>query len=415
MSFQSDYKISVADRADKGVTGLPDTPGLTTTAMQERFDSLANLSIDKFNNLVDAVEETLTDEAKLVTGAAVKAYTDDKVASAINDTTASNDTTYSSNKIDSQISARINDSSASASTTYSSNKIDEKFSAVPEQIINDSTAGANTTYSSDKIEQKIAGVPGTIINDSSSSASTTYSSQKIDALIADVPAQSVIDDAVTTTNRTYSSTKIEQKLANVPITPIDDTTASSSSVYSSNKVNSLISGIPSPSSVIDDSESGDSTTYSSNKILQAIASSSGHDVIFGTVDPPSNVGNDNDIYVKVPISDFGDSYRFYTIAASGSDARIAVQTIVDGVVTFEETLAYNNSPYRQYPNFTVDYAYGSWRVNITTDYVEQYPNGREISWQYFAGHDETINITGCVASGSYIKSNGVWITLTQTT
>lgn len=74
MSFQDDHKITAADRVDKGVTGLPDTPGLTTTAMQERFDSLANLTIEKYNGLVDAVEETVTNEAKLVTGAAIVDY-----------------------------------------------------------------------------------------------------------------------------------------------------------------------------------------------------------------------------------------------------------------------------------------------------------------------------------------------------
>ena len=53
--FQDAYKISSADRAGKGVTGLPDTPGLSTGDMQARFDSLANLSIDKFNTVVDNV------------------------------------------------------------------------------------------------------------------------------------------------------------------------------------------------------------------------------------------------------------------------------------------------------------------------------------------------------------------------
>ena len=54
-TFQDTYKITSADRADKGVTGLPDTPGLSTGDMQARFDSLGNLAIDKFNAVVDAV------------------------------------------------------------------------------------------------------------------------------------------------------------------------------------------------------------------------------------------------------------------------------------------------------------------------------------------------------------------------
>lgn len=244
MSFQSDHKISNADRADKGVYGLPDTPGMSTTEIQERFDSLANLAIDKYNGLVDAVEEEVTNESKLVTGAAVKAYTDNKVASAINDVTPSNDTTYSSNKIDDKIAAKIDDSASSADKTYSSQKIDNLISEVPTDVIKDSTSGANTTYSS----------------------------QKIDQLIAGVPAQSVIDDSVTAANRTYSSQKIEEKLQNVPITPIDDSSVSQSSVYSSSMVVNLINSIPipDPGCQIDDENETNYTTYSSAKIVELI-------------------------------------------------------------------------------------------------------------------------------------------------
>lgn len=59
MSFQDTYKITAEDRQDKGVSGLPDTPNMTTAASQERFDSLGNLSIDKFNALVGAASDTV--------------------------------------------------------------------------------------------------------------------------------------------------------------------------------------------------------------------------------------------------------------------------------------------------------------------------------------------------------------------
>lgn len=73
--FQDAYKISSADRAGKGVTGLPDTPGLSTGDMQARFDSLGNLAIDKFNNVVDNVGDTITnDSTKLPTMAAIVDY-----------------------------------------------------------------------------------------------------------------------------------------------------------------------------------------------------------------------------------------------------------------------------------------------------------------------------------------------------
>jgi len=46
-------KITAEDRADKGVTGLPDSPNMTTSALQDRFDSLGNLGIDGLNRLID--------------------------------------------------------------------------------------------------------------------------------------------------------------------------------------------------------------------------------------------------------------------------------------------------------------------------------------------------------------------------
>lgn len=73
--FQDAYKISSADRAGKGVTGLPDTPGLSTGDMQARFDSLGNLAIDKFNAVVEAVGDLISnDSTKLPTMAAIVAY-----------------------------------------------------------------------------------------------------------------------------------------------------------------------------------------------------------------------------------------------------------------------------------------------------------------------------------------------------
>ena len=73
--FQDTYKITSADRVGKGVTGLPDTPGLSTGDMQARFDSLGNLAIDKFNAVVDAVGDVIAnDPQKIPTMAAIVAY-----------------------------------------------------------------------------------------------------------------------------------------------------------------------------------------------------------------------------------------------------------------------------------------------------------------------------------------------------
>lgn len=64
--FQDTYKITSADRVNKGVTGLPDTPGLSTGDMQARFDSLGNLAIDKFNALVEAVGDIVVNDPKQI-------------------------------------------------------------------------------------------------------------------------------------------------------------------------------------------------------------------------------------------------------------------------------------------------------------------------------------------------------------
>lgn len=74
-NFQDEYKISSADRSGKGVTGLPDTPGLSTGDMQARFDSLGNLAIDKFNAVVDSVGDVISnDDTKLPTMKAIVDY-----------------------------------------------------------------------------------------------------------------------------------------------------------------------------------------------------------------------------------------------------------------------------------------------------------------------------------------------------
>lgn len=73
--FSDAYKVTSTDRADKGVTGLPDTPGLSTGDMQARFDSLGNLAIDKFNAMLEAATDTVTNDGeKFPTSKAIVAY-----------------------------------------------------------------------------------------------------------------------------------------------------------------------------------------------------------------------------------------------------------------------------------------------------------------------------------------------------
>ena len=80
-------KITSEDRAGKGVTGLPDTPALGTSEMQEQFDSLANLVIEKYNEFIDAIN---SNTAALNIGAQVPTgyYAQENIQSVINSMTS---------------------------------------------------------------------------------------------------------------------------------------------------------------------------------------------------------------------------------------------------------------------------------------------------------------------------------------
>ena len=59
MADFTDNKITQADLANKGVTGLPDTPGLPVADMQAKFDELSlEVLVPKFNALIDALNAT---------------------------------------------------------------------------------------------------------------------------------------------------------------------------------------------------------------------------------------------------------------------------------------------------------------------------------------------------------------------
>jgi len=56
--------ITQADLTGKGVVGLPDTPNLNTTEMQEKFDEIAtDVIVPKFNELADELDGAGIDEA----------------------------------------------------------------------------------------------------------------------------------------------------------------------------------------------------------------------------------------------------------------------------------------------------------------------------------------------------------------
>lgn len=51
-------RVVDADKDNKGVSGLPDTPNMTAAELQARFDSLAELALTKLNQLMDELENT---------------------------------------------------------------------------------------------------------------------------------------------------------------------------------------------------------------------------------------------------------------------------------------------------------------------------------------------------------------------
>lgn len=71
----TDYTITSAELADKGVTYLPDTPMLTRSEMQHKLDELAlDVLVPKHNGLVGAIvsdyaSKTYVDDTVVATGA----------------------------------------------------------------------------------------------------------------------------------------------------------------------------------------------------------------------------------------------------------------------------------------------------------------------------------------------------------
>ena len=54
-------KITNAERELVSVYGLPDKPGMSTEAIQQRFDGLGNLAIDKVNEVIEVTNQSSAD------------------------------------------------------------------------------------------------------------------------------------------------------------------------------------------------------------------------------------------------------------------------------------------------------------------------------------------------------------------
>ena len=97
------------------------------------------------------------------------------------------------------------------------------------------TASATATEALTTAEGK------TSVNDNVASTTTTYSSNKINELISGIQPGTEIDDSVTSTTKTWSSSKINTQINTKA--SINDTTAGSTTTYSSNKINDLLDDI----------------------------------------------------------------------------------------------------------------------------------------------------------------------------
>ncbi len=100
-----------------------------------------------------------------------------------------------------------------------------------------------------------------VIDDGNASTATVYSSAKTESLVS-----GIIDDSAASTTTAYSSQKTDDQIKGL----IDDTTASTESVYSSSKVTELVEA--SVGAIIDDTAASTATVYSSSKTDAQIAS-----------------------------------------------------------------------------------------------------------------------------------------------
>lgn len=129
---------------------------------------------------------------------------------------------------------------------YNMNKIDQAVGSQNDQIevIEETASTAVTTANTASTTANTALTTANSkasIDDLVSSTTTTYSSDKIDDLISGIQPGTEIDDTVTSLTKTWSSSKINTEVS--AKASINDTTASNTTTYSSNKIDDLLDDI----------------------------------------------------------------------------------------------------------------------------------------------------------------------------
>jgi len=153
-------------------------------------------------------------------------------------------------------------------------------------------------------------------------------------------------------------------------------------------------------------------TFNANSSSNVNANISVPDILVGTSDPSNNLGKDSDIYVKVSIADFGKSFTIRTTSTGMESASIAVDTVIEGVVTKTDSIHYR-SPYKTYSDFSTSYGGGQWSVTITSNNVSNRTQGQVISWSYTTSTNFTLTINAPVVYATFVKSRGIWIKTTD--
>ena len=217
-------KITGSDTAGKGVVGLPDTPGLSTAAMQAKFDELAtDVIIPKHNSLIDELEAT-TAAASIgvvntthTSGANVKAILDalDTYSTTLN----TNMKTYVDGK-DTAMKSYV-DGKDSAMKTYVDNKDTAVRSYVDGKVATINSQITNLTSRMTAVETNVASQNSKIYNveqisaqalNTANAASTTAQSAEHDALTALQDVQTIMTLLQMLVGHVYVNTESEDRL-----------------------------------------------------------------------------------------------------------------------------------------------------------------------------------------------------------
>ena len=217
-------KITGSDTAGKGVVGLPDTPGLSTAAMQAKFDELAtDVIIPKHNSLIDELEAT-TAAASIgvvntthTSGANVKAILDalDTYSTTLN----TNMKTYVDGK-DTAMKSYV-DGKDSAMKTYVDNKDTAVRSYVDGKVATINSQISSLTTRMDNVESNVASQNAKIFNienvatqalNTANTANTTAQTAEHDALTALQSVDSILTLLEKLLGHVYVNTETDDRI-----------------------------------------------------------------------------------------------------------------------------------------------------------------------------------------------------------